>query len=312
MKATKKLLMGITTLCLTLGVSVSAFASEAALYKFDGNWKNSVDASQVGTPSAAEAGVAPSLATDSERGKVAKFTLGFQADKKQAQVSVPNPLKGADLSNGATISVWVKGAKTDFTNWESLWTVKADGKGMAWLAGAPYFGFNNGDNWGDLNAAHDEITKDKIDYLANNKADKWTLVTTTITKDGATIYVDGEKFLSTNDAAYVKTNGTGFAGAIDVLSSANTIELGGAAFWGSCGFLADDFAIYNKALTAAETKQLLSGNQVDAASTTAATTTSVETKNSNPATGDAGTIAYALTAAAAVGTGIFAAKKRRK
>jgi hypothetical protein len=285
-------------------VKTKAATDLVAQYKFEENWKDTVSGSSVGTPSAGQAGTAPTLATDSEKGGVGKFTIGFLADKKESQVAFPNPFKGKDLSNGVTVSVWVKGAATDFSNWESIWTIKSADKGMAWLAGAPYFGFNNGENFIDVNAAHTEITKDKIDYLSGKKADKWTLLTTTMTKDTVTIYVDGEKFLSTADAGYVVKGGTGAAGLLDAVKAADTVNLGGAAFWGATGGLRDEFSLYNKALSAAEVKALLN----PAAPTTSTDSASPST---NPSTGDSSVAVYGALALLACAGMVFAVRNRR-
>ena len=288
-------------------LKTKAASDLVAQYTFEGDWKDSVSGSSVGTPSAGSAGTAPVLTTDSAKGGVAKFTVGFLADKKESQVAFPNPFKGKDLSKGVTVSVWVKGAATDFTNWESIWTIKSADKGMAWLAGAPYFGFNNGGDFLDVNAAHTEITKDKIDYLSGKKADKWTLVTTTMTKDAVVIYLDGEKFLSTADSAYVVKGGTAAAGLLDMIKAADTVNLGGAAFWGACGGLRDSLSLYNKALSAAEVKALTTA---PAASTTT-TTTDAPAASSNPETGDSSAAVYAVLAVLAAAGMVVASRKRR-
>jgi LPXTG-motif cell wall-anchored protein len=307
----KKLLSAVVGAALALSVfsfpavKANAATDLVAQYKFEGNWKDTVSGSSVGTPSAGAAGTAPTLATDSTKGGVAKFTIGFLADKKESQVAFPNPFKGKDLPNGVTLSVWVKGAATDFSNWESIWTIKSADKGMAWLAGAPYFGFNNGENFIDVNAAHTEITKDKIDYLSGKKADKWTLVTTTMTKDTVTIYLDGEKFLSTADTGYVVKGGTGTAGLIDMIKAADTVNLGGAAFWGATGGLRDEFSLFNKALSAAEVKALLNP------STPATTPTDAPAASTNPETGDSSAAIYAVLAVLAAVGMVFASRKKR-
>lgn len=306
----KKLLSMVVGAALALGVFAAPVKTLAATdlvaqYTFEGNWKDSVSGSSVGKASAGSAGIAPTLENDSTKGGVAKFTVGFLADKKESQVAFPNPFKGKDVSNGVTLSVWVKGAATDFTNWESIWTIKSADKGMAWLAGAPYFGFNNGENFIDVNAAHTEITKDKIDYLSGKKADKWTLLTTTITKDAVVVYIDGEKFLSTADAGYVVKGGTGAAGLLDMIKAADTVNLGGAAFWGACGGLRDDFSLFSKALSAAEVKALVNGT-----STPAATTTTTET-STNPETGDSSAAVYAVLAVLACAGMVFAVRNRK-
>ena len=210
-----------------------------AQYTFEDGWKNSLDTSQT-----AAAGNA-SLTQEESRGSVARINGG--------RVSFPNPMYGADLSEGLTVAFWAKG--TTLGDYECLWSA-SDNINFLWLTGGAYFGYAGSRGYIDVNKAGNlPGPTDKLRYLQTGR---WYHLTTTITETEAVVYVNGKPFLSTADPNYTKGyNPEDLTRMLDLIRQAGTIQLGGSSgWWGSANFYADDFTIFNRALQADEAAKL--------------------------------------------------------
>jgi arabinan endo-1,5-alpha-L-arabinosidase len=172
------------------------------------------------------------------------------ANNKESYVSVPNPLKGKDLANGATLTFWVKRSNDNL--WDALFGV-TDGTARFYITGNAYIGFNNGqsgasESWIDLNHPSD-VTPG---YIA---VGDWQLVTMAITKSAVTLYVNGTS--KTHKKVNGKLSGEAFTTAgkfnyqliLDLLSTADELCLGNGSFWGSPDVCIDDLTIHSEALS---------------------------------------------------------------
>ncbi|MCI8360637.1 MAG: hypothetical protein HFE86_04790 [Clostridiales bacterium] len=218
-----------------------------AQYTFEGNWKNSLNRDETATAHGSSA-----LAQEEGRGQVAKVGGG-------SRVAFPNPLYGQALSDGLTISFWAKG--DTMGDYECLWSA-SDNINFVWLAGGPYFGYSGSRGYIDMNKP-DNVpgATDKLRYLQTGR---WYHLTTTITESEAVVYVNGKPFLSTADPNYTAGyNPEDLTRVLDLLRQARTIQLGATpGWWGSANFYADDFTLYDRALTADQAAKL-SLNAVD-------------------------------------------------
>lgn len=218
-----------------------------ARYSFEGNWQNSLDASQTATPGANGTGNTPVLAQDEEKGSVVQMYSGNVSN--DSYVDIPNPLQGMDLNQGATISLWVKNNNWD--NYSLLWSAGTK-YSFVWLTGTPYFGYDGSQGYLDLNCPHNlPGPSDKQGILPTRQ---WSLVTTTITSEEVIVYINGTEILSTRDANYTAGQNVAYLSRVlDLLRTADTLKIGGHnRHWGSGAMLADDFLVYTRALTAPE------------------------------------------------------------
>ncbi|UKK53684.1 family 43 glycosylhydrolase [Prevotella sp. E2-28] len=180
--------------------------------------------------------------------------LNFGANGKESYVSMPNPLKGKDLSNGATISFFVK--RTDDNLWDALLGM-SDGTQRLYLTGNLYAGFNDGNgNYIDIN--HPETVKtDKL------QPGKWNMVTITFsrtvnsTSGGITIYVNGNKNTdkykeSLNGKEATTKQGFDYNLILDLMASCDELYLGNGSFWGSADARFDDVMVYDRTLSYVE------------------------------------------------------------
>jgi len=184
--------------------------------------------------------------------------LNFGANGKESYVSMPNPLKGKDLSNGATISFFVK--RTDDNLWDALLGMSDDTQRL-YLTGNLYAGFNDGNgNYIDIN--HPETVKtDKL------QPGKWNMVTITFsrtvnsTSGGITIYVNGNKNTdkykeSLNGKEATTKQGFDYNLILDLMASCDELYLGNGSFWGSADARFDDVMVYDRALSYVEVMAL--------------------------------------------------------
>lgn len=182
----------------------------------------------------------------------------FGANGKESYVSIPNPLKGKDLSNGATISFFVK--RTDDNLWDALLGM-TNGNQRLYMTGNLYMGFNDGNgNYVDIN--HPETVKtDKL------PAGKWNLVTITFsrtvssTSGGITIYVNGTKNSdkykeSLNGKEATTKQGFDYNLILDLMALSEELYLGNGSFWGSADARFDDVMVYDRALSMLEVMAL--------------------------------------------------------
>ena len=173
---------------------------------------------------------------------------------KESYVAMPNPLRGATLDNGATISFWVNRTVDDL--WDALLGI-TDGTAKFFVTGNAYIGYNNGNstNWIDINNPNDT----KTGYIP---VGNWHFVTIVIKSSGITLYVDG----SSKSAKKVsgKLNGTDIPSAarfdyslvFNLLTTASDLCLGNGSYWGSPDSRLDDVFIHDRALTISEVSAL--------------------------------------------------------
>jgi arabinan endo-1,5-alpha-L-arabinosidase len=178
----------------------------------------------------------------------------FGANGKESYVSIPNPLKGKDLQNGATISFFVK--RTDENLWDALLGM-SDGTQRLYMTGNLYVGFNNGNgNYIDIN--HPETVK-----TGKLVPGKWDLVTITFsrtvnsTSGGITIYINGAKNTdkykeSLNGKEATTKVGFDYNLILDLMASCDELWLGNGSFWGSADVRFDDVMIYDRILSVLE------------------------------------------------------------
>lgn len=206
--------------------------------------------------------------------------LRFGANGKESYVSMPNPLKGKDLSNGATISFFVK--RTDDNLWDALIGM-SDGTQRLYLTGNLYVGFNDGTgNYLDIN--HPETVK-----TGKLVPGKWDLVTITFsrtvssTSGGITIYVNGSKNSdkykeSLNGKEATTKQGFDYNLVLNLMASTDELWLGNGSFWGSADARIDDVRVYDRVLSLLEIMAL--SQMTDRSNTTGKTDGIQEIANS--------------------------------
>jgi arabinan endo-1,5-alpha-L-arabinosidase len=183
--------------------------------------------------------------------------LYFGAANKESYVSMPNPLNGQTLEQGATIAFWVK--RTDDNLWDALFGLENNGARL-FMTGNAYIGFNdNAGKWLDINKPDAKVTN----YL---EVGKWHHVVLSVNRDnssGIQVYVDGTVKNSGNvyngaiDGTSVSTkNGFDYNYIVDHLTLCKEFWLGKGSFWGSPDACFDDVIIYNKPLTSTEVSAL--------------------------------------------------------
>ncbi len=229
-----------------------------AKYEFEGDWSNSLNPSQVAVP-AAKNNALPTLETDSQQGKVVKLNSGGSGN--YSQVSFENPLYGTDIADGLTVSFLSKGI--GYSDYEFILSATDGYNNFFWLSGELYLGYTGSRGWIDANKP-DNLpgSSDKLKYMSNNT---WDIVTVTFTDDEVVVYINGSPFLSTDDSNYTKgINYQDVTRVTDIFRWSKTIELGGHNdWWGSDNFYADDFMIYDRALTEDQVARLALDNVQD-------------------------------------------------
>ena len=179
--------------------------------------------------------------------------LSFGANGKESYVSMPNPLKGKSLTDGATLAFFVK--RTDNNLWDALFGM-VSGTSRLYMTGNLYLGFNDGTNYLDIN----HPTTIETGKLGTGQ---WNHVVVTFSRTvssasgGITIYVNGTK---TTDKYKEMLNGTeattkqGFDYnlILDHMASCDNLCLGNGSFWGSADVRFDDVQIYDRALSLIE------------------------------------------------------------
>ncbi len=180
-----------------------------------------------------------------------------------------------------TVSFWVNasnaGASTDYT-WAPLFmaygTAPSGNTNSAPVLACQYRGIvavntngsdNAGDNWCDYTDAQNDAGKNTLyhndtDWLADKD---WHLYTVVFTETTAAVYFDGELANSWT------ISGSGAGNTVGNLFSGNNLKyvcLGGNQAWNwgdnDAGFMFDDVAIYNKALSADQVKTIVSSKTV--------------------------------------------------
>jgi hypothetical protein len=190
----------------------------------------------------------PSL--QSGAGRASQYvSLNFGANDNLSYVSMPNPLRGLSLDEGATLSFWVK--RIDGNVWDALFGF-VNGNARIYMTGNTYLGYNGGDgNWIDLNHPAAVVT-------TNILVGQWQLVTLSFSRTGIALYVDGGRKPFSTCAGWLNGKGIGaeagydYSLIVNLLASADEFYLGRGSFWGSDPALFDDVIVYNRPLSADE------------------------------------------------------------
>jgi arabinan endo-1,5-alpha-L-arabinosidase len=178
--------------------------------------------------------------------------LNAGANAKESYVEIDNPLYGQDLSDGATLSFWVR--RADNNMWDALFGA-TNGTARLYLTGNLYCGYNDGaGTWLDIN--HPETVE--TDELT---VGQWQLLTIVITpkasssSGGVTFYINST--MKRNDRFNGKAGDTSistkqafdYSQMLALLSKAEKLYLGNGSFWGSPNADFDDFIVYNRPLS---------------------------------------------------------------
>lgn len=181
--------------------------------------------------------------------------LNFGANGQESYVAIPNPLKGKELTNGATISFFVK--RTDNNVWYTLFGC-TNGTAKLFFTGNLYAGFNDGTNWLDINNPNTVIFNDL-------GIGQWHHVVITFSRNksaGVTIYIDGASAHSDtyngslNGTDVTAKGGFNYDLIVNHLAACDQLFLGNGSFWGSADARFDDFIVYDRAISLLEMMSL--------------------------------------------------------
>ncbi len=191
----------------------------------------------------------PTIESDEPLRNGSYVHLSAGANGKESYVSMPNPLFGLALDEGATLAFWVK--RTDANLWDALFGFNA-GNARLYMTGNLYTGYNDGaGNWIDIN--HPETVQ-----TTNLSVGQWHQVTIVFSRTatrGINVYVDGT--LRTGDRFKGEQNGKSittkaafdYNAIVDLLTASPSFYLGYGSFWGSPDASFDDVVVYNRPLT---------------------------------------------------------------
>jgi len=180
---------------------------------------------------------------------------------KESYVAMPNPLKGKELTDGATIAFFVK--RADNNLWDALFGCTS-GTAKLFFTGNLYAGFNQGkssdNSWLDINNP-DKGTN------ADLGTGQWHHVimtfqrTATSSNGGITIYVDGVKHTDKYNGLLAGNTistkqGFNYNLIVDHLAACDQLFIGNGSYWGSADACFDDFMVYDRALSLLEASSL--------------------------------------------------------
>lgn len=227
-----------------------------AYYNFDTRpVTNAFDTTQVARLRSQSGATAPSLQADHERSGQFVHT-SFGASGRTSYVQMDNPLNGATLADGFTVSYWTK--LTDENLWDCLFSFYNPLSSVRlYMTGNLYVGYNNNTgNWIDLN----HPTATTTGYL---EAGKWALVTMTVSRtDGVKLYVDGtQKSVTTASGSQNGTDITSrtqfdYNEFVDFVAACPNMYIGYGSFWGSAEASFDDLLVFNRVLTRTDVRAL--------------------------------------------------------
>ena len=229
-----------------------------AHYSFDNaDLASDINANQKATLAKSGTNKVPTLSDGDNMRNGNVVNLKFGANGNESYVSLPNPLLGKSLSDGATISFWTK--RTDNNVWDALLGI-VDGTARLYLTGNTYVGYNNGKSgsescWIDIN--HPSSVQPE-----NLSVGDWHFVTLTFSNSGIQLYIDTKKVSfdkyngSLNGTDVTTARGFNYQLLLDLLSSASEICLGKGSFWGSADAAFDDVVVYSHALSNSEAMAL--------------------------------------------------------
>lgn len=185
--------------------------------------------------------------------------LNFGANAKESYVAIPNPLKGKDLSNGATLAFFVK--RTDNNLWDALFGC-TNGTAKLFFTGNLYAGFNDGgtdtNNWIDINNPGTVTCNDL-------SVGVWHHVIITFSRNstnGISIYIDGgtahsDRYNGSLNGTTVTTKkGFDYNLVLDHLAACDQLFLGNGSYWGSADARFDDFIVYDRSVSLLEAMSL--------------------------------------------------------
>lgn len=227
-------------------------------YAFDSTVTvNSVDSTQRVLLMMAGTNKRPTLNTDGNRnGKVIHLTAG--GNKNESFARIPNPLQGAELTDGFTISFWVK--RMDNNVWDALFSFyNSTDQSRLYMTGGAYVGYNNNaGNWIDIN--HPNSYKSvKI------STGTWHLVNVAVSRSaaqGVKVYVDG---MAISDGIYKGSlNGKDVNKAalydynllVDHVANSPLLYLGYGSFWGTPDVYMDEVVVHDRVLSFLEIRAL--------------------------------------------------------
>lgn len=225
-----------------------------AHYTFDDEaLANSLDATQQAQLKRNGTTALPTLDSTEKLRNGNTLHLNFGANGKESYAAIPNPLKGKQLENGATISMLVK--RNDNNLWDALLGL-ANSNTKLFLTGNLYAGYNDGTNYLDINHPN-TVETGKLGVGAWNMVTLLFSRTANNTTGGITIYVNTNK---SSDKYDMKINGTtstskaafDYGLIVDHLAACDELWLGCGSFWGSANVHIDDVIVYDRALSLAE------------------------------------------------------------
>ena len=227
-----------------------------AYYNFDERpVTNAFDSTQVARLKNQSSATVPSLQADHERSGQFVHTY-FGANGRASYVQMTNPLSGASLADGFTVSYWTK--LTDENLWDCLFSFynPLEQKRL-YMTGNLYVGYNNNTgNWIDLNHPTAVTTQ----YL---EAGKWALVTMTVSRtEGVKLYVNGsQKNVTTASGSQNGTDITvrtqfDYNEMIDFVASCPYMYMGYGSFWGSAEASFDDLLVFDRVLSRTDVRGL--------------------------------------------------------
>ena len=186
--------------------------------------------------------------------------LNFGVNGKESYVEFVNPLYQQSLTNGATLSFWVR--RLDDTNlWDALLGFYDTTKGgRLYLTGNTYVGYNNNEG------VFLDINHPSTEQRTEMSGTRWHLVTVVFSRtasEGVKVYVDGVtrsynyKYSGKiGDKDVTTKTGFDYNYIVDHIANCEKFYLGYGSFWGSAAACYDDLLIFDRALSSTDVLSL--------------------------------------------------------
>jgi hypothetical protein len=221
-------------------------------YKLDGDFTNQLNPDQGGEFITVEFQSTPSaFETDATRGAVWHQQEGWFGNANGwAYTQFVNPLKGKELSGGASINFWANPPWINY--WDNIFSLNNGQGALFWFNSGAYVGYNSGTgNWFDC----------QVDERSNTNAlpvGKWTFVTINLLPDGFAVYYNAERRFTQSDNAKWASSAEPFdyTQPLTLLAGTNYFNLGGQTYWNAAPALVDDIFLVERPLTEPEIKDL--------------------------------------------------------